>query len=109
MCSFLVPSGVWLSSVARSCATWDESNKDIVCTSAIPAGINRPPPSETISHIPRVPNYKTRNTLSESKGFLLGRGTLWDSVFIYIYDGEVGRRIRSTAEGEASPLGEQLE
>ena len=28
---------------------------------------------------------------------------------IFRYDGDVGRRIRSTAEGEESPQGEQLE
>ena len=27
---------------------------------------------------------------------------------LFIYDGEVGQRIESTAEGEASPLGGQL-
>ena len=33
---------MWLSSVARSCTTRDESNKDNVCTPTISAGINRP-------------------------------------------------------------------
>ena len=28
---------------------------------------------------------------------------------LFIYDGEIGRRNRSTAEGEESPLGGQLE
>ena len=50
---------VWLSSVARSCATRDASNKDNVCKPTVPAGINRPPPSETTSHVNRVPDYKT--------------------------------------------------
>ena len=50
---------MWLSSVARSCATRDESNKDNVRKPTILAGINRPPPYETISHVTRVPNYKT--------------------------------------------------
>ena len=49
---------VWLSSVARSYAARDDSNKDNVCTPTISAGINRPPPSETISHIPRVPSLR---------------------------------------------------
>ena len=53
---------VWVSSVARSCATRDASNKDNVCEPTIPAGINRPPPSETISHVTRVPNHKTSRT-----------------------------------------------
>ena len=51
---------VWLSSLARSCATRDASNKDNVCKPTIPAKISRPPPSETISHVTRVPNHKTR-------------------------------------------------
>ena len=50
---------VRLSSVARSCATRDASNKYNVCKPTIPAGINRPPPSETISHVTRVPDKKT--------------------------------------------------
>ena len=29
--------------------------------------------------------------------------------FLFIYDGEVGQIIESTAEGEGSPLGGQLE
>ena len=35
---------VWcVSSVARSCATREDANKDNVCTPTISAGINRPP------------------------------------------------------------------
>ena len=51
---------VWLSSVTRSCVTRDASNKDNVWKLTIPAGINHPPPSETISHVTRVPNHETR-------------------------------------------------
>ena len=41
----------------------------IMCfTPTIQAGINCPPPSETISHVTRVPDYN--NTLSENKGLL---------------------------------------
>ena len=47
---------VWLSSVARSCAARDASNKDNMWKPTMPAGINRPPPSETFSHVTRVPN-----------------------------------------------------
>ena len=50
---------VWLFSVARSCATRDANNKDYVCEPTIPAGINRPPPSETISRVTRVPDHQT--------------------------------------------------
>ena len=42
---------MWLSSVARSCATKDANNKDYVWKPSIPAGINCPPPSKTISPI----------------------------------------------------------
>ena len=51
---------VWLSSVARSCATRNANNKDNVWEPFIPARINRPPPSETISHVTRVPDHQTR-------------------------------------------------
>ena len=50
---------VYLSSVARSCATSDASNKGNMCKRTIAAGINRPPPSETISHVTRVPDHRT--------------------------------------------------
>ena len=46
--------------MARSCATMDASNKDNVCKPTIPGGVNRPPPSETIFHVTRVPNHETR-------------------------------------------------
>ena len=98
---------VWLSSVARSCATRDESNKDNVCKPTITAGINRPPPSETISHVTRVPNYKT--CLTGLKDSCLSRTRDPVRRCLFIYDGEVGRRMKSTAEGEESPLGGQLE
>ena len=44
---------VWVSSVARSCATRDANNKYNVWKPSIPAGINRPPPSKTISPVTR--------------------------------------------------------
>ena len=63
LCSFVFVTGsllvMWLSSVARSRATKDASNKDNVCKPTLPAGINRPPPTETISHVTRVPDHKT--------------------------------------------------
>ena len=34
-------------------------NKDYVWKPTIPAGINRPPPSETILHVTRVPDHQT--------------------------------------------------
>ena len=43
-CSIGLPS-------ARSCAVWDDNNKDSVCTPSIPAGLKCPPPSKTISLI----------------------------------------------------------
>ena len=60
VCSLVVPflCVVWLSSVVRSCATRDASNKDNVCKPTIPTGINRPPPSETISYVTIVPNQQ---------------------------------------------------
>ena len=110
LCSFLFPflSVVWLYSVARPCATRDESSKDNVCKPTIPAGINHPPPSETISHATRVPDYK--NTLSGTKGLLsVSDEGPCGKVSFYIRWRSVGRRIRKTAEGEESPLGGQLE
>ena len=54
------PVCVWVSSVAQSCATKDANNKDCVCKSTIPAGINCPPPSKTISPITRFGTIETR-------------------------------------------------
>ena len=48
-CSF--PVCVLVPSVARSCATRDDNNKDNVRKPNIPAGIKCPPPSKTISPI----------------------------------------------------------
>ena len=72
---------VWLSSVARSCATRDASNKDNVWKPTIPAGINRPLLSETISHVTRVPNHKTQR-LPQAKA-ILGLRSLDDLRLIY--------------------------
>ena len=47
------PVCVWVSSVARLCATKDAKNKDYLCGPTIPAGLNRPPPSKTTSHVTR--------------------------------------------------------
>ena len=59
LCSF--PVCVWVSSVARSCATKDANNKDNVWKSSIPAGINCPPPSKTVSHSTRFGTISTRS------------------------------------------------
>ena len=83
------------------------SNKDNGWKPTIPAGINRPSPSETISHVIRVPDHQTRLAgLNDSCRFRTR-----DPVRkVYFYTmGEVGRGISSAAEGEESPLGGQLE
>ena len=49
LCSF--PACLWVSSVARSCATKGANNKDYVCKPTIPAGIKFPPPSKINSPI----------------------------------------------------------
>ena len=54
---------VWLSSVARSCATRDDSNKDNVFTQTISAGINHPPPSRPSRIYPECRAHET-NLLS---------------------------------------------
>ena len=92
---------IWLSSVAPSCATRDASNEDNVCKPTIPAGINRPPPSETISHVTRVPTHETR--LARLNYSYLFRPKDLVGKCLFIYDGKVGRRIWSTTEGEESP------
>ena len=46
VCDIVLPA-------ARSCAVWDDNNKDNVCTPTIPAGLKRPPPSKTTSPITR--------------------------------------------------------
>ena len=45
------PVCLWVSSLARSCATRDANNKDNVHKPNIPVGIKCPPPSKTISPI----------------------------------------------------------
>ena len=97
---------VCLSAVARSCATRDASDKDNVCKPTIAAVINRPPPSEAISHVTRVPDHKTRSAKVRDSCLSRARDPVRKRLFIY--EGEAGRRIRSTAEGEESPLGGQL-
>ena len=61
---FLSGICVWLSSVARSCATKDINNKDNVCRPNIPAGIKGPPPPKTISPITWFGTISTRQALS---------------------------------------------
>ena len=51
---------VWLSSVARSFATRDDSTKDNMCTLTISAGINRPPSSRPSRIYPEYRAYETR-------------------------------------------------
>ena len=47
--------------MARSCATRvAANNKDYVCEPTILAGINRLPPSETISRVTRAPYHQTQ-------------------------------------------------
>ena len=77
-------------------------NEDNACTPVISAGINRPPPSRPSRIYPECQAYKTRNTLSD-KGFL-SRTRDPARECLFIYDGEVGLRIRSTGEGEVSSL-----
>ena len=55
---------VWFSSVARSCATWDDGNKDNVWTPTASAGINRPPHLRPSRIYSECRAYETRNTLS---------------------------------------------
>ena len=69
LCSFPVVC-VWVPSVARSCATKDAKNKDNVWKPTVPAGINCPPPSETISPITWFGAISTR-LAGRSAGILL--------------------------------------
>ena len=60
---------VWVSSEARSCATRNANNTDNMCEPTIPAGINRPPLSKTISLVTRVSDHL--KTLSGTTRLLL--------------------------------------
>ena len=53
-------SCVILYYVVRSCASWDDNNKDNVCTPTKPAGLKCPPPSKTTSLITRFEAHSTR-------------------------------------------------
>ena len=103
--------------MARSCAAWDDNNKDNVCKPNIPAGIKCPPTSKIISLITWFGTML--NTLSEriprrpkGRSSVFEPETLFDSVSFYI-----GWRIRrSKAEelrllpmSEASPPEGELE
>ena len=94
---------MWLSSVARSYATRDDSNKDNVCTPTISAGIDRPPPSRPSRIYPEGRAYETRLAVKDS---FSDQGICEKMSFEQFgeYDGEVGPIVRSTATGEASPL-----
>ena len=54
------PVRVWVSSVLRSGATKDANNKHYVGKPTIPAGMNCPPSSKTISHVTRFGTIETR-------------------------------------------------
>ena len=66
MCVVYFPACVWLSSVARSCATRDANNKDNVCKPNIPAGIKWPPPSKTISPITGYAGKERHNIIIDT-------------------------------------------
>ena len=107
LCSFLVPFLLcvylpWHGHVLPG----TQVIKDNVCKPTIAAVINRPPPSEAISHVTRVPDHKTRSAKVRDSCLSRARDPVRKRLFIY--EGEAGRRIRSTAEGEESPLGGQL-
>ena len=68
------PACVWLSSVARSCANKDANNKDCVCKPYLLAGLNHPPPSETISPITWFGTISTR--LAKGSSWTVKPGTL---------------------------------
>ena len=97
---------------ARSCAAWDDNNKDNVCTpTIIPAGLKRPPPSKTISPITWFGTIL--NTLTEriprrptGRSSVFEPGTLGDRVYICI-----GWRIRRSKAEELRlpPSSEEFE
>ena len=86
-CSRSFPVCVWVSSVARSCATNDANNKNYVCKPTIPAGINRPPPSKTISPITRFGTIETRLAGEEDYRTPVGYGQGPCEKVAFIYDG----------------------
>ena len=82
--------------MARSCATKDANNKDYVCKPNIPAGINCPPPSKTMSRVTRVVDH--RNTLSGNYRTPVGSDEGPCETVSFILDEELGRRSWNTAE-----------
>ena len=79
--------------MARSCAAWDDNNKDNVCELNIPAGIKCPPPSKTISFITRLgpTQHVKRENPEKAYKEVFGLQT-WDPVrqCFVINDGELG-------------------
>ena len=101
LCSFRVRSWflscLWLSSVAQSCATWDESNEDNVCTPTYrPAGINRPPHLRPFRIYPecRTTKHATRCTTPNlgARNFHFAQGNI---IFLVA----LSRRIVTTYHG----------
>ena len=102
-CSF--PICVRVSSVARPCATKDAKNKDNVWKLNVPAGINCPPPSKTISPITWFGTISTR---------LAGRSSVFKpgpcEIVFFIDDGiSKVKNLRVPPRSEASPLEGELE
>ena len=89
-------------SVARSCATKDDNNKDNVCTPNIPGGIKCPPPSKTISLITRFGAIST-----ESIDAIADSGRKERSLYLVnnnqIYP-EMWRMGELTRDGTAEPV-----
>ena len=90
--------------MVRSCATQDDVNKDYVCTPTISPGINRPPHPD---HLAYTLSFGTTKHAKHERTPSLNQEPREKVSFTY--DGEAALRIRSTAEGEASTLGEQQE
>ena len=92
--------------MARSCATRDANNEDYVSEPTIPAGINRPPLSETISRVTRMSDHQTR--LTGIKDSFSARDPVGQ--FIFIYDGiSRAKNLEYPPRSEESPLGGNLE
>ena len=69
---------MWVSTVERSCAAWDDNNKENACKPNIPAGIKSSPPSKTISLITRF------GTILNNWGMKTSRRTLYTIMAVSI-------------------------
>ena len=92
--------------MARSCAAWDDNNKDNARKPSIPAGIKCPPTSKIISPITRFGANSTRLTRESREGLGLRSSNQGPCETVFFYRGWKIRRSKAEEFG-IPPRGEE--